>query len=139
MGVKAVGCARPGGGYMMGLPNKVLEMTMNFVDAVKTCFTKFVVFEGRASRSEFWWWTLFCALVLIALAVVSLDWVGDIFALVSLLPSIAVGARRLHDIGKSGWWQLIWLIPLIGWIVLIYWAVQPSESSDNTYGVPPSA
>jgi uncharacterized membrane protein YhaH (DUF805 family) len=105
---------------MMALPNNRLEVGMNFIEAIKICFTKFVVFEGRASRSEFWWWSLFGALVLIAFAVVGLDWVGDVF-------------------GKSGWWQLMWLIPLVGWIVLIYWAVQPSESGDNAFGAPPAA
>ena len=110
---------------------------MNFVDAVKTCFTKYVGFEGRATRSEYWWWVLFIFAVAIVMAVLNLGMIGNLFSLATLLPSIAVGARRLHDIGKSGWWQLIALIPLIGWLVLIYWAVQPSEG-DNAFGPAPT-
>jgi uncharacterized membrane protein YhaH (DUF805 family) len=64
---------------------------------------------------------------------------GDIGGLLLLLPALAVGARRLHDIGKTGWLMLLWLIPVIGWIVLIYWAVQPTQSEANKYGEPPAA
>ena len=110
---------------------------MNFVDAVKTCFSKYVGFEGRATRSEYWWWVLFVFAVAIVMGVLRLGMIGNLFSLATLLPSIAVGARRLHDIGKSGWWQLIALIPLIGWLVLIYWAVQPSEG-DNAFGPTPA-
>lgn len=106
---------------------------MTFVDAVKSCFTKYVGFEGRATRSEYWWWVLFIFLVSIVLGMLRLGMVGNLFSLATLLPSIAVGARRLHDIGKSGWWQLLGLIPLLGWLVLLYWAVQPSEGN-NDYG-----
>lgn len=110
---------------------------MNFVDAVKQCFTKYVGFEGRAARSEYWWWALFVFAVSIVLAMVNAATLANLFSLATLLPSLAVGVRRLHDIGKSGWWLLICLIPLIGWIVLIYWAVQPSEG-DNSFGPAPS-
>lgn len=110
---------------------------MNFVDAVKQCFTKYVGFEGRAPRSEYWWWVLFIIVVSIVLGSVRAGLLANLFSLATLLPSLAVGARRLHDIGKSGWWQLVALIPLIGWILLIYWAVQPSEG-DNSHGPAPS-
>ena len=59
---------------------------------------------------------------------------SGVFSLGVLLPSLAVGARRLHDIGKSGWWLLIYLIPLVGWLVLLFFAVQPSQSGSNEYG-----
>jgi len=110
---------------------------MNFVDAVKNCFIKYVGFDGRATRSEYWWWVLFIFAVAIVAGLLDLGMIGNLFSLATLLPSIAVGARRLHDIGKSGWWQLIGLIPLIGWLVLIYWAVQPSEG-DNAFGPAPT-
>ncbi|MBA4267291.1 MAG: DUF805 domain-containing protein, partial [Comamonadaceae bacterium] len=55
-----------------------------------------------------------------------------------LLPSLAVGARRLHDIGKSGWWLLINLVPVVGWLVLLFFAVQPSQSGSNPYGAEPA-
>lgn len=110
---------------------------MNFVDAVKNCFVNYVGFSGRATRSEYWWWVLFVLVIAVVMELLNLGMIGSLVPLVTLLPSIAVGARRLHDIGKSGWWQLLALIPLIGWLVLIYWAVQPSDG-DNDHGPAPS-
>ncbi|OOG80548.1 DUF805 domain-containing protein, partial [Hydrogenophaga sp. A37] len=72
---------------------------MNFVDAVKTCFTKYVGFEGRATRSEYWWWVLFLVLVTIVPGMLGVKMVGELLMLASLLPTFAAGARRLHDIG----------------------------------------
>ncbi len=110
---------------------------MEFTQAITTCLKKYVEFEGRAGRSEFWWFVLFSFLVQFVLSFFG-DWVGRLANLALLLPSLAVGARRLHDIGKSGWFQLLWFVPVIGWIVLIYWAVQPSGPA-NTYGAGPGA
>lgn len=98
---------------------------MTFQDSIKTCFSKYVDFEGRAKRPEFWWFVLFTVVTSVVIGMFS-DALSGLFSLAVFLPSIAVGARRLHDIGKSGWWQLLWLIPVIGWIVLIYWAAQES-------------
>lgn len=105
---------------------------MNFADAIRICFTKYVDFNGRAKRPEFWWWALF-----VFLASLVAQWIGYLPSLVvslgTLLPSIAVGARRLHDIDKSGWWQLVGLIPFIGWIIMIWWCVQDSKDP-NRFG-----
>ena len=106
---------------------------MNFTDAVATCFKKYADFEGRASRTEFWWFVLFTIVVSIVGGAIFRNWVMSLINLALFVPSIAVGARRLHDIGKSGWLQLLWIIPLIGWAILIYWAAQPS-GPDNEYG-----
>lgn len=97
---------------------------MTFADSIKTCFAKYFDFNGRASRSELWWWVLFIFLGSLVLGFIS-DMVAGLFSLVTLIPSIAVTARRLHDIDKSGWWQLVGLIPVLGWIVVIYWCVLP--------------
>ena len=72
----------------------------------------------------------------IILEIVGIDILGLIVSLALFVPSIALGARRLHDIGKSGWWQLLWLIPVIGWIVIIVFWAQETTSSDNQYGAP---
>jgi uncharacterized membrane protein YhaH (DUF805 family) len=56
-----------------------------------------------------------------------------------MLPTVAVGMRRLHDIGKSGWYMLIWLVAVIGWVIMIYWAVQPGQPNTNQYGQEPDA
>ena len=103
--------------------------------AVKVCFAKYVTFTGRAARPEFWWFALFQAVVLTVVGYVSSVLYG-IAALALFLPGLAVGIRRLHDIGKTGWLTLLGLVPVIGWILLIYWAVQPGDPGANQYGEP---
>ncbi len=105
--------------------------------AVRTCLTKYAEFNGRAARPEFWWFVLAQFVVGLILNMVS-QTLGGLFSLALLVPSLAVGARRLHDIGKSGWFQLLALIPIIGWIILIYWAAQPGQPVANQYGELPA-
>ena len=99
---------------------------MDFLQAVKSCLGQYATFSGRASRSEFWWFSLFQVLALIVTSMLG-DTAYSIAALLLLLPALAVGTRRLHDIGRSGWWQLLMLTG-IGYLVLLYWWVQPSEA-----------
>lgn len=108
---------------------------MNFVQAVQVCLRKYVDFEGRASRSEFWWFALFQLIVLIVASMLGRT-VYTIVVLALVLPSLGVGARRLHDIGKSGWYLLLHLLPFIGFLVLLFFWVQPSQTEGNSYGVP---
>lgn len=116
---------------------------MDFVTAIKTCFRKYATFEGRAARSEFWYWFLFGLLGGIVTGFVDgflFDAAGlfyGVFSLVILLPNLAVAARRLHDIGKSGWWQLLTLVPLIGIVVLIVWWVRAGQTGGNRFGDDP--
>lgn len=110
---------------------------MTFGESLQTCFSKYAMFDGRAKRSEYWWFVLFTFLASLALGVVS-DILSGLFSLGVLLPSLAVGARRLHDVDKSGWFLLLWFIPIIGWIVLIVWAVQDSKEP-NRYSTAASA
>jgi uncharacterized membrane protein YhaH (DUF805 family) len=111
------------------------EKIMTFVEAVKICFTKYADFKGCATRPEFWWWVLFTFVASALLQTVSRDLSG-LFSIGTLVPSIAVGARRLHDTDRSGWLQLLWLIPIVGWILLIIWCAQ--EGKPNRYGAAPS-
>lgn len=111
---------------------------MTFGESIKTCLSKYVTFEGRASRSEFWWFMLFQFLVTVVISFVS-SMLGGLASLALLVPTVAAQARRLHDIGKSGWLMLIGLIPVLGWIVVIYWSVQPSAPEANEYGQAPEA
>ncbi len=111
---------------------------------------KYADFSGRAQRSEYWYFYLFYILIYIALAMVG-GWVGSLsddtgvgmgilmglFTLGMLMPSIAVGVRRLHDTDRSGWWMLIGLIPIIGGIVLLVFCVQDSQPTTNRFGPNP--
>jgi uncharacterized membrane protein YhaH (DUF805 family) len=135
---------------------------MDFMTAVRTCLSKYVDFSGRARRSEFWYFVLFTFLLGIVATVVDLalgtedfnsgnGLVNTLSVLALFLPSVAVGARRLHDIGRSGWWQLIGLVAipviflvvplgllvLVGtFILLIVWFCTDSKP-DNQYGPNP--
>lgn len=117
---------------------------MDFATAVRTVVVeKYANFTGRSSVPEYWWFFLFNIILsvvfyLITLALPSLAIVQTIIGLALLLPGIGVGVRRLHDIGKSGWWLLI-AFTLIGVILLIYWFIQPSDPAPNEYGAPPVA
>ena len=110
---------------------------MDFQEAIKLCFQKYVDFNGRAKRPEFWWFELFLFLASAVLGVVS-DMLSILFALATILPSLAVGARRLHDTNKSGWFQLLLLIPILGWIPLIYFLAQEGNAETNLYGNSPA-
>jgi|KBSMisStandDraft_5_1062788.scaffolds.fasta_scaffold34020_3 uncharacterized membrane protein YhaH (DUF805 family) len=83
---------------------------MPIVDAVKACLAKYAEFNGRATRTEYWWFFLAVVLGSAVASLISLR-VYALFSLVTLLPLIAVGARRLHDTNRSGWWQLLSLVP----------------------------
>ncbi|RST53847.1 DUF805 domain-containing protein [Variovorax sp. MHTC-1] len=110
---------------------------MNFQQAIQTCFSKYLDFSGRGSRSEYWWFVLAYVIVAVVAGLIH-EIVYLVVILAFLLPLLSAGARRLHDIGKSGWWLLIGLIPLVG-LVLLYFMVQPSQSESNEYGAPPLA
>ena len=87
---------------------------MNFTKSIEICFQKFANFEGRAGKSEFWWFQLFMLIVVLVGSIIDsilgyeelFYWIGYI---ICLLPALAVGSRRLHDTGRSGWWQLLYL------------------------------
>ena len=106
------------------------------VDAVSTCFSKYVDFSGRATRAEFWWWVLIMEFVVPVLGLLMYPEPFPIVMLATFLPGIAVAARRLHDIDKSGWWQLIGFVPLIGWLVLIIFYAKRGSPGTNSYGPP---
>ncbi len=98
---------------------------------------KYAEFTGRARRQEFWMFVLVNFIIMAALRMFGLDMIHTLYSLAVLVPSLAVGARRLHDTGRSGWWLLLNLIPVIGWIVLIVLFAQDSQPGDNEYGPSP--
>jgi len=109
---------------------------MDFGQAIKTCFNKYATFTGRASRSEFWWFFLFQVIVLAVASMVG-ETLYAVTTLALLLPALAVGARRLHDVHKSAWFLMLALIPLIGFLILLYWCAQSGDPQANEYGPQP--
>ena len=115
---------------------------MGFGEAIKTCFRKYFVFSGRAQRSEYWYFMLFTVLAdfvlsLADLAIFGIDTnvdfapLSDVFSLVVMIPSISACCRRLHDIGRSGWWQIL---PAAGLIAMIP-AIFPALNGDFSSGI----
>ena len=124
---------------------------MGFGEAVTSVLKNYVTFSGRAPRSEYWFWALFVFLINIVAAIIDMAAFSSsagqgplslILTLGLLLPNIAVGVRRLHDLDRSGWWLLIVLIPLVGFIVLLVWACTRGTLGPNRFGpdpLPPGA
>ena len=126
---------------------------MRFSESVKSFWSNYSKFKGRARRSEYWWIQLFLVLTNLAVAAIDLvlmngdverfiangggGIVGLIWILVTIVPALAVLVRRLHDTGKSGWWALIGFVPLVGGIVLLVFTVLDSDAGENSHGPSP--
>lgn len=130
---------------------------MGFTEAIQSGFQNYVKFDGRADRPAYWWWVLFTIIVSMIANVIdraigstivttpttagvsgtTFGVVATIAGLVLFLPSLGLLVRRLHDTDRSGWWVLINVIPIIGWIVLLFFLLQPGSLGTNRYGAPP--
>lgn len=110
-------------------------------------FKKYAVFSGRSRRKEYWYFFLFSMIISFILGFIEgllglggdedFSILGAVYALIVFLPSIALGVRRLHDIGRTGWWLLIVLIPFLGFLIFLIFMVQDSEPVPNKYGANP--
>lgn len=121
---------------------------MSFQDAVRVCLSKYADFSGRARRSEYWWFVVFTAVVTTVASVIdaligtgfgATGLVQALASLALLLPSLAVGVRRLHDVGQTGWWVLLVIIPVLGALILILAFFIRDSAPDNRYGPSPKA
>lgn len=116
---------------------------MTFQQAVQSGLQNYANFKDRSSRSEYWWWFLFAILVSVVAAVIDaiigIQLIQFIVGLALFIPGLAVGVRRFHDIGKSGWFILLGLIPILGFFILIYFFVQPTQPVPNEWGTGPLA
>jgi uncharacterized membrane protein YhaH (DUF805 family) len=117
---------------------------VGFAEAIRVVLGKYATFTGRARRSEFWYWALAAFLVEIVLYVVALGSEKPGFVMLAILlylalivPTIAVGVRRLHDTDKSGWWLLIDLVPVVGPLILFVWFCTDSVTGPNRFGPSP--
>jgi len=114
---------------------------MSFMEAVEHVFSNYARFEGRARRSEFWYFQLFQYIVFFVLGLLSVTGILavliPIYLLASFIPSLAVSWRRFHDIGRSGLWYFISFVPIIGLILVIVWLSQDSQPGNNQYGPNP--
>lgn len=127
---------------------------VTFTQSVKTVLAKYATFDGRAPRSEYWWFALFVFLASIPLSLIDQMVVAPalgfesfkedtpqllsmVFSLALLLPGITVAVRRMHDLDKSGWWVLIVFIPLLGILLMLYWFVQAGTNGSNRFGPDP--
>jgi len=115
---------------------------MNFGEAIASGFSNYVNFSSRAARSEYWYWVLFNVLAqvvtgIIDNAVIGMSLTTAIFSLAVLLPGIAVAARRLHDVDRTGWWLLLAFVPVVGLIVLLIWFCTKGTDGSNRFGPDP--
>ncbi len=121
--------------------------------SVKTVIRKYAVFRGRAGRPEYWYWVLAVLIAFILAAIIEGAVVAPmlgfepfapeagqplqlLLTLATVVPSLAVAVRRLHDVGRSGWWVFIQLLPVIGSLVLLWWLTRPTDPLENEYGKP---
>jgi uncharacterized membrane protein YhaH (DUF805 family) len=112
-------------------PNRFgsVSQPMGFLEAVAAFFRDFANFSGRASRSEFWWAILFNVLVVTVASFVPL--LGVAWTVISFLPAISLATRRLHDINRGGWFQLLSISLPVGTVALIVWYCQPPRDADD--------
>tara|TARA_B100000963_G_scaffold358713_1_gene384012 strand:+ start:185 stop:544 length:360 start_codon:yes stop_codon:yes gene_type:complete len=117
---------------------------MNFQQSIEKCFKNYANFNGRATRSEYWWFILFSVIVGFVTGIIDfmIDSTGNfvlfnsIASLALLIPQLSAACRRLHDVGKSGWWQLLYLT-IIGGIVVLVWLVTETTKKKNQFGPVP--
>lgn len=100
-------------------------------------FKKYAEFKGRDNRPQYWYFSLIHSIIYLILDLLGLDVLAYLYITITLIPGIAIGVRRLHDIGKSGWWLLVAFIPLIGWIWLIILLATKGDDKSNQYGEVP--
>jgi uncharacterized membrane protein YhaH (DUF805 family) len=114
---------------------------MGFGQAISSGFSNYVNFSDRACRSEYWFWFLF--VIIGDIVTYGIDYAigaqvtGALFGLAVLIPGIAIAVRRLHDLDRSGWWILLWFIPIVGWIILLIWFCTRGTEGSNRFGPDP--
>ena len=139
-GQQSFGQAAPYGGF--GGPSPSGTTSMGFPDAVRSVLTQYATFTGRARRAEYWWFALFSVVVVMVAAIIDAAIGFPLLQLVVslglVIPSLAVGVRRLHDTDRSGWWLLLGLVPFGGIVLLVFYCLE-GQPAPNRYGPDPKA
>ena len=108
-----------------------------FMEAMR----RYADFNGRSRRKAYWMFILFNTIFSFVTGVfdelTDTIIISTVYSLAVLIPQLSAGARRLHDTNRSGWWQLLWLVPIVGWIVLIIFLAQDSQEGENDHGANP--
>lgn len=107
---------------------------MDFKSAVISGFTRFLEVHTRSSRSEFWWWYLFTFLISVVAGIIDLGFLPGLVSVVLIVPTWTLFIRRLHDIGHSGWWVLLLLVPLANVVIWLYAGLRAGDSMGNRWG-----
>lgn len=139
-------CPKCGALQELSLPDGEDQRPRTFVNSITICFNRYFQFRGRAPRAEYWYFALFTALVGLGAGFVDGIWLGSqirvfssIVNIVLFIPSLAVWTRRMHDLDRTGWWWLLMLVPVIGWLILLVWACSAGTRGRNRYGSDPLA
>lgn len=138
----------PRGQVHAGAQDVLPQESVSAMDWFRAALGKYATFAGRARRREYWNYVLWCFLIYLGLLIVDavtgtfsmeleIGFLSGLFLLATCLPSVAVAVRRLHDTGRSGWWLLVGLLPLLGQLVLLFFMVQEGDPGDNRYGPDP--
>ena len=127
----------------MAKSNVPAQRQVGFVESLLLFFKNYLNFSGRSGPSAYWWYMLWSLIFTILFGLIDslalelsaedLFSLSNLFALITLIPGLALSFRRLHDIDKSGWWLLI-VLTIIGFFVLIYWAIKAGDRQENSYG-----
>lgn len=114
---------------------------VEITEAVADGWRRWSQLRGRSNRAHYWFWVLFCFVMSSVLGALDDAVMGAqsgaltlVFGLVTLVPSVTVAVRRLHDRGRSGWWLLLWVVPVLGWIILLIWFASRGTPGPNRYG-----
>lgn len=120
--------------FNLPLPPYLNPQRIEFFDAIKLAINRYTDFQGRSTVAEFWWFALFTFLVGLCSVIPVVGWLFRLGQIALIVPSLAIAWRRMHDTGKEGVYALLVLIPVVGWILFIVQAVQPSQLGPNRYG-----
>jgi uncharacterized membrane protein YhaH (DUF805 family) len=131
------GCGNPIAVHNINSGEVVVGEQMSFGKSISTCFSKYVVWKGRASRAEYWWFLLFTSVVgwaaMTVSAVTDQPFIYYFYSMVVFLPSLSAMVRRLHDTNRSGWWYWI-ILTIVGAFFLLYWLIKKGDENQNNYG-----